>query len=414
MTHLQQLAQNAKNAAVKLALYDTETKNRGLLAISKALIARSREILEANARDLQESKTNGLRQNMLDRLTLSLERIEAMANGVVAVCHLPDPIGEILDELNRPNGLKITKIRVPLGVVGIIYEARPNVTVDSAALCLKSGNVAFLRGGKEAFHSNSILSKIMREALESEGICPDCIVFLDDTSRETAIAMMQLRGFIDVLIPRGGAGLIKSVLECACVPVIETGSGNCHLYVDSCADLPMAVSILQNAKCSRPSVCNSIETVLVARDIAKEFLLAAKSSLDSYSVEWRGCPETCAILSDATPATQADYAEEFNDYILACRVVGDVCEAIAHIKTFTTHHSECIVTNNDDVACKFLAEIDAAAVYHNASTRFTDGCEFGMGAEIGISTQKMHARGPMGMRELTSCKFIARGNGQIR
>lgn len=384
------------------------------MAIADALIARSDEILAENDRDIALAEQNGVRPTMIDRLTLTVDRIAAMANGAHEICALPDPIGEVMENLSRPNGLGITKIRVPLGVVGIIYEARPNVTVDSAVLCLKSGNAAFLRGGKEAFFSNMVLAKIMREALESKNICPDCVVLLDDVSRETSREMMQLRGFIDVLIPRGGAGLIKSVVENASVPVIETGSGNCHVYVDSEADLPMAAEILKNAKCSRPSVCNSTETVLVHRDVAKAFLPLAKAALDEFNVEWRGCAETCAILSDAISATDDDFATEFNDYILACRVVSSADEAIAHIKKHTTAHSECIVTANAGTAAKFIAQIDAAAVYHNASTRFTDGHEFGMGAEIGISTQKMHARGPMGLRELTSCKYVVRGNGQVK
>lgn len=414
MSHLQDLAKSARIGANFLATCDTETKNRGLLAISGALLARSDEILSENARDIALAEQNGVRPTMIDRLTLTRERICAMASGAREVCALPDPIGEVIDELSRPNGLNITKIRVPLGVVGIIFEARPNVTVDSAVLCLKSGNSAFLRGGKEAFFSNMVLVKIMREALERENICPDCVVLLDDVSRETSREMMQLRGFIDVLIPRGGAGLIKSVVENASVPVIETGSGNCHVYVDAEADLPMAVKILKNAKCTRPSVCNSAETVLVHRDIAKKFLPLAKTALDEFNVQWRGCPETRAILADAIPATDADFATEFNDYILACRVVSSADEAIEHIKKYTTAHSECIVTANDVTAAKFIAQIDAAAVYHNASTRFTDGNEFGMGAEIGISTQKMHARGPMGLRELTSSKYVVRGAGQIK
>ena len=414
MDHLHELARQAKEAAGKLALYDTATKNRGLEAIALALEARQGEILEANGRDMAQAEQSGMRPAMLDRLRLTPERIAGMAKGVREVMALPDPVGEIMDTVVRPNGLNIRKVRVPLGVVGIIYEARPNVTVDAAVLCLKSGNAAFLRGGKEAFGTNLVLAGIMKDALAQAGLDSDCITFLDDTSHATADAMMRLRGFIDVLIPRGGAGLIRRVLETATIPTIETGTGNCHLYVDKSADLDMAVEILFNGKCSRPSVCNALETVLVHEAVAERFLPAAYARLEACHVEWRGCERTRAILPGITAATEEDYAQEFNDYILAARVVDSLDQALSHIARYTTHHSEAIVTADPAAAERFLREVDAAAVYVNASTRFTDGGEFGCGAEIGISTQKMHARGPMGLRELTSYKYVVQGNGQVR
>ena len=414
MDHLHMLAQRAKNAAVKLALYDTDTKNRGLEAIAAALTSRQTEILAANAKDMHQAAESGMRPTMLDRLRLTPERVAGMAQGVRDVIALPDPVGEVMETIQRPNGLKIEKVRVPLGVVGIIYEARPNVTVDAAVLCLKSGNAAFLRGGREAFQSNMTLMEVMRDALYAAGLEPDCVTLLDDTSHETADAMMGLRGYIDVLIPRGGAGLIRTVLENAAIPTIETGTGNCHLYVDESADLDMAAELLFNGKCSRPSVCNALETVLVHQAVAERFLPAAKARLDECQVEWRGCPRTRVILPDAVPAQEADYADEFNDYILAAKVVDSLDEALDHIARYTTHHSEAIVTADSAAAERFLREVDAAAVYVNASTRFTDGGEFGCGAEIGISTQKMHARGPMGMRELTSYKYLVHGAGQVR
>ncbi len=414
MDHLHELARQAKEAAGKLALYDTATKNRGLEAIALALEARQGEILEANGRDMAQAEQSGMRPAMLDRLRLTPERIAGMAKGVREVMALPDPVGEIMDTVVRPNGLNIRKVRVPLGVVGIIYEARPNVTVDAAVLCLKSGNAAFLRGGKEAFGTNLVLAGIMKDALAQAGLDSDCVTFLDDTSHATADAMMRQRGFIDVLIPRGGAGLIRRVLETATIPTIETGTGNCHLYVDKSADLDMAVEILFNGKCSRPSVCNALETVLVHEAVAERFLPAAYARLEACHVEWRGCERTQAILPGITAATEEDYAQEFNDYILAARVVDSLDQALAHIARYTTHHSEAIVTADPTAAERFLREVDAAAVYVNASTRFTDGGEFGCGAEIGISTQKMHARGPMGLRELTSYKYVVQGNGQVR
>ena len=412
--HLHQLAKQAKEAARQLALYDTEQKNRALLAIAQALEDNIPAILAANARDVESAQENGVRPTMIDRLRLDEGRVRSMAEGARQVAQLPDPTGNVLETIHRPNGMVIEKVSVPMGVIGIIYEARPNVTVDSAVLCFKAGSAAFLRGGKEAFFSNTQLAKVMRSALEQEGLCPDCVILLDDTSRETAQQMMGLRGYIDVLIPRGGAGLIRSVVENAKVPVIETGTGNCHIYVDKDADLDMAVEILYNAKCSRPSVCNAAESLLVHQDIAAEFLPRAKQKLDECKVEWRGSPRTVAILPGIAPATLEDYTAEYNDYILSCKVIDGLDEAIAHIRRYSTGHSECIVTRNEEAARRFARSVDSAAVYINASTRFTDGSEFGMGAEIGISTQKLHARGPMGLRELTSYKYVILGSGQVR
>ena len=412
--HLHQLAKQAKEVARQLALYDTEQKNRALLAIAQALEDNIPAILAANARDVESAQENGVRPTMIDRLRLDEGRVRSMAEGARQVAQLPDPTGNVLETIHRPNGMVIEKVSVPMGVIGIIYEARPNVTVDSAVLCFKAGSAAFLRGGKEAFFSNTQLTKVMRSALEQEGLCPDCVILLDDTSRETAQQMMGLRGYIDVLIPRGGAGLIRSVVENAKVPVIETGTGNCHIYVDKDADLDMAVEILYNAKCSRPSVCNAAESLLVHQDVAEEFLPRAKQKLDECKVEWRGSPRTVAILPGIAPATLEDYAAEYNDYILSCKVIDGLDEAIAHIRRYSTGHSECIVTRNEEAARRFARSVDSAAVYINASTRFTDGSEFGMGAEIGISTQKLHARGPMGLRELTSYKYVILGSGQVR
>lgn len=412
--HLHQLAGRAKEAARQLALYDTEQKNRALLAIAQALEDNIPAILAANARDVESAQENGVRPTMIDRLRLDEGRVRSMAEGARQVAQLPDPTGNVLETIHRPNGMVIEKVSVPMGVIGIIYEARPNVTVDSAVLCFKAGSAAFLRGGKEAFFSNTQLAKVMRSALEQEGLRPDCVILLDDTSRETAQQMMGLRGYIDVLIPRGGAGLIRSVVENAKVPVIETGTGNCHIYVDKDADLDMAVEILYNAKCSRPSVCNAAESLLVHQDVAEEFLPRAKQKLDECKVEWRGSPRTVAILPGIAPATLEDYAAEYNDYILSCKVIDGLDEAIAHIRRYSTGHSECIVTRNEEAARRFARSVDSAAVYINASTRFTDGSEFGMGAEIGISTQKLHARGPMGLRELTSYKYVILGSGQVR
>lgn len=390
-------------------------KDDALTAIAKALRTNAETIINANNIDIENGKNAGLTASLLDRLRLTKERIDGMADGVLQVAALPDPIGKILDGKTLKNGLQIEKITVPMGVIGIIFEARPNVTSDAAALCLKAGSAVILRGGKEAINSNKAIAEIMRNAIESVGFPRNCISLIEDTSRQSATELMQLSEYLDVLIPRGGAGLIKSVVNNAKVPVIETGVGNCHVYVDKSADIEMAKNIIFNAKTSRPSVCNAIETVLVHNDIAEKALPVIKAELDKKSVEIRGCEKTKAILGDCViPATEDDYAVEFLDYIIAIKVVDNIDSALSHISKYSTGHSESIVTSDYESANKFTLGVDSAAVYVNASTRFTDGGEFGLGAEIGISTQKLHARGPMGLNELTSSKFIIKGNGQIR
>ena len=415
MTQLEMQGLAAKNASRVLSIAGTAKKNAALEAIASALEARQSEILTANQEDMTAAKAAGMRPSLQDRLALDAGRIAGIVDGVRQVAALPDPIGEITKMSTRPNGLVIGKRRVPLGVIGIIYEARPNVTVDAAALCLKSGNTVILRGGKEAFHSNQAFVSIMRDALESAGLPRDCVALVTDTTRQSATELMNLTEYLDVLIPRGGAGLIKNVVENAKVPVIQTGVGVCHVYVHGEADLDMAARIIHNAKTSRPSVCNAAECLLVDRAVARDFLPMAWQLLQTKNVELRGCPETRAILGDfVVPATEEDWDTEFGDYILAVKVVGGFDEAVEFIHAHGTGHSEAIVTNNYFAAQQFLDQVDAAAVYVNASTRFTDGNEFGLGAEIGISTQKMHARGPMGLEELTSSKFVIYGTGQIR
>ena len=410
-----EIGQRAKKASQVLMCAGTMEKNRALLSIAAALRKSKDRIMEENALDIQAAKENGTSAAMIDRLTLSDARIEDIAAAVEKIVDLEDPVGTIDTGFVRPNGLSIRKTRVPMGVVGIIFEARPNVTVDAAALCLKSGNAAILRGGKEAIHSNQALAEVMRDAIENTGLPADSVILIEDTSRESATEMMKLNGYIDVLIPRGGAGLIRAVVEQATVPVIETGVGNCHIYIDKSADVQMGANIIFNAKTSRPSVCNAAETLLVHQDIAQEFLPVAKALLDTKYVELRGCPRTASILGPSVkPVTEEDYAKEFLDYILAVRVVDNLDQAIEHIRTYSSGHSECIVTRDLENAQRFAASIDSAAVYVNASTRFTDGGEFGFGAEIGISTQKLHARGPMGLRELTTTKYIIHGDGQVR
>ena len=409
------MGSNAKAAERILGVADTNLKNKALEAMAAALIANTDSIIAANAIDLEQGQKNGMTDSLLDRLRRTSQRIEGMADGIRQVAALADPIGEIIEGSVRPNGMKIHKVRVPLGVVGIIFEARPNVTSDAAALCLKSGNTCILRGGKEAINSNTAISEVLRGAIASVGLPADCVQLVTDTSRESANQMMRMNKYLDVLIPRGGAGLIKAVVENSTVPVIETGVGNCHVYVDKSADIDMAANIIFNAKTSRPSVCNAIETILVHKDIAAEALPAIKAKLDSKNVEIRGCARTAEILGDSVvPATENDYAIEFLDYILACKVVDSIDGAIEHISKYSTGHSECIVTSDYSCAGKFTSMVDSAAVYVNCSTRFTDGGEFGLGAEIGISTQKLHARGPMGIIQLTSSKFIIQGDGKIK
>ncbi|MBO5416313.1 MAG: glutamate-5-semialdehyde dehydrogenase [Clostridia bacterium] len=407
------LCLNAKSAATTLALTDTETKNRAILKIAEVLEGSADEIISANQKDLDAARENGIPTAMIDRLSLSEGRIRGICDSLRELALLDDPVGKG-ESWTRPSGIEISKIRVPLGVVAIIYEARPNVTVDSAALCLKTGNAVVLRGGKEAINTNTVIVSLMKEALEACGINPYAVGLIHSVERESANILMTMRGYIDVLIPRGGKGLIKSVTENATVPVIETGAGNCHLYVDESADIEMAIKIAINAKCSRPSVCNAIETMLVHASVAPKFLPEFAKAAEEYGVEIRGCAKTKVLIPTATPAEEEDYATEYNDYILAVKVVNTVSEAIDHINRYSTAHSEAIVTQSDDVAKKFLDEVNSAAVYVNASTRFTDGGEFGFGAEIGISTQKLHVRGPMGLPALTTEKYLIKGNGSIR
>ena len=415
MTILETQGLAARHAERVLAVAGTAQKNRALEAMARALKERESAILAENQKDLAAARESGMKASLLDRLALSPQRIDGIVEGVRQVAALPDPIGCVTRMEKRPNGLVIGKRRVPLGVIGIIYEARPNVTVDAAALCLKSGNAVILRGGKEAFRSNKAFVAVMRDALEAAGLPRDCVALVEDTSRASAQELMGLTGYLDVLIPRGGAGLIRTVVENARVPVIETGVGVCHVYVDEEADLDMGARIIYNAKTSRPSVCNAAECLLVHAQAAEAFLPKAKALLEQKNMELRGCPRTCAILGEGVqPACEADWDTEFGDYILAVKVVEDAGEAIDFINAHGSGHSEAIVTNNYFTAQRFLDQVDAAAVYVNASTRFTDGFEFGLGAEIGISTQKMHARGPMGLEELTSSKYIVYGTGQVR
>ncbi|MBR5471677.1 MAG: glutamate-5-semialdehyde dehydrogenase [Oscillibacter sp.] len=415
MTALQQQGAAAKAATYVLSTTGTAKKNEALEAIASILTERQNEWLAANAEDVAAAKKAGMRPAMLDRLTLTPARIAGIVDGVRQVASLPDPIGQVTKMETRPNGLIIGRRRVPLGVIAIIFEARPNVTVDAAALCLKSGNVCILRGGKEAIRSNRCVTELMREALTSVGLPADCISLVQDTSRETANELMHLDGYVDVLIPRGGAGLIRTVAKEASVPVIRTGEGVCHIYVDDEADLDMAATILHNAKCSRPSVCNAVECVLVHEAIAKDFWAKALPLLDAHNVELRCDGKSLDTLGTrGVPAAESDWDAEYDDYILAVRTVNGLDEAIDFINAHSTQHSESIITKNYFKAQHFLNAVDAAAVYVNASTRFTDGGEFGLGAEIGISTQKMHARGPMGLEELTSSKYVIYGEGQIR
>ncbi|MDO4270533.1 MAG: glutamate-5-semialdehyde dehydrogenase [Eubacteriales bacterium] len=415
MRDLMQIAADANKAKRTVAKLGTNDKNRGLLAIADALEAHADEIIAANQTDIEAGRASGLSEGLIDRLMLDKPRIKGIAEGCRQVAALPDPIGETLWMRRTPSGLEIGQKRVPMGVIGIIYEARPNVTVDAAALCFKAGSACILRGGKEAFHSSLCLTGLMRAALAAEGLPENAINLVEDTTRESANRMMRLNGSLDVLIPRGGAGLIQSVVQNATVPVIETGTGNCHVYVDASADLEMAKSILVNAKCQRPSVCNAAESLLVHRDVAEAFLPMAAAGLAPSGVKIHGCPRTMEILGEAVlPATDEDYGREYLGFEISCKVVDSLDEAIDHINRFNTGHSECIVTRDYASSQRFLDEVDAAAVYANASTRFTDGFEFGFGAEIGISTQKLHARGPMGLTALTSTKFVVYGNGQVR
>ncbi len=404
----------AKLAAAKLAVMSEGEKNAALLAAADAVCERAEYILAENAKDVDAARKNGMNEGLVDRLTLSSARIEGIAEGIRQVAALPDPIGEVLSEIKRPNGLHIGQVRVPLGVIGIIYEARPNVTADAAALCIKAGNAVILRGGKEAFRSNLALTAVMHDAVCAAGLPDGCLSLVEDTTRESAAALMRLNEYLDVIIPRGGAGLIRAVVENSTVPAIETGTGNCHVYVDESADLDMAEKIVINAKTSRPSVCNAEEKLLIHRSAADKFLPRIAAALTERGVEIVGDRLVCDMLPSAKEATEEDWAAEFLDLKIGIKIVGGIDEAIAHINKYGSGHSEAIITESYASSQRFLEEIDAAAVYVNASTRFTDGFEFGFGAEIGISTQKLHARGPMGLKALTSTKYIIRGNGQIR
>ena len=414
MNELNIKGKKAKEVSFILGNLSTAEKNKGLNAMADFLVNNKDEIISANKLDLQAAIERGTSKSMLDRLELNSERIEGMANGLRQVSSLPDPVGEVLGMWTRPNGLQIGQKRVPMGVIGIIYEARPNVTSDAAGLCFKSGNAVVLRGGSEAINSNKAVVKILVEGLKSVGLPEDSIQLIEDTSREVATEMMRLNDYIDVLIPRGGAGLIQAVVKNATVPVIETGVGNCHIYVDEYADFEMAKSIIINAKTSRPSVCNATEKLLINENIAKDFMPIILEALREKDVEIRGDESLQSYDNSIIVANEEEWSTEYLDYKIGVKVVKNVDEAIAHINKFGTGHSEAIVTNSYENSQKFLQRIDAAAVYVNASTRFTDGEEFGFGAEIGISTQKLHARGPMGLKELTSTKYIIYGNGQIR
>ena len=404
----------ARAAAAEMGALPAVTKNQALLAMADALIERQHFVLEANSTDVRAARDAGLSEALIDRLLLSEKRIGGMSTGLRDVAALPDPVGEVIEGWKRPNGLEILKVRVPLGVVGMIYESRPNVTVDAAGLCLKAGNAVILRGGSEALQSNVALVRVIAEAAYAAGVPAGAIQLIETTERAAAQHLMRLNQYLDVLIPRGGEGLIRAVVDNATVPVIETGVGNCHVYVDESADLGMAERIVINAKCQRPGVCNACETLLVHQAVAEPFLSRVGPLLGQQGVEIRACPVTRRILPDAAEATADDWRAEYLDLILAVRVVAGFDEALAHIATYGTRHSEAIVTRDYEKARRFCDMVDAAAVYVNASTRFTDGGEFGLGAEIGISTQKLHARGPMGLRELTTYKYVIHGAGQIR
>jgi glutamate-5-semialdehyde dehydrogenase len=414
MSNVRAIALLAKQASGALSQLSTGQKNEALLQMADALIKEQDSIIMANQLDLEAGRNNGTTESLLDRLALNPARIEAMAEGLRQIVDLPDPVCDTLEETTRPNGLFIRKIRVPIGVIGIIFEARPNVTVDAAGLCLKTGNAVVLRGGSAALHSNDQIVKVLKNALNNSHIPLDALQLIDDPSRASVDEMLKLNGVLDVIIPRGGHSLIQNVVMNSKVPVIETGAGVCHTYIDAGAQVTMAETIAINAKVQRPSVCNAMETLLVHEDYAVNHLLSLAEQLKHQGVEIRGCSATCELIPWVTAAVEEDWSTEYNDYILSVKVVKSVDEAIAHINRYGTQHSECIVTDNEEHAKQFLNEVDAAAVYHNASTRFTDGFEFGFGAEIGISTQKLHARGPMGLPALTSTKYIVVGNGQIR
>ncbi|WP_082360690.1 glutamate-5-semialdehyde dehydrogenase [Bacillus sp. FJAT-28004] len=404
----------AQDASAIMNRLSTEQKNTALTRMAEALITETAAIIAANELDLQRGREQGTSPSLLDRLALNKDRVASIAEGLRQIVELPDPVGELLEHFDRPNGLKVNKIRVPIGVIGMIYEARPNVTVDAAGLCLKTGNCVVLRGGSAAIESNRKIVEVLKNALSDTAMPADAIQLIEDSDRASVNEMLKLNGLLDVVIPRGGASLIRNVIENATVPVIETGAGICHTFIDASADYTMAVDIAFNAKVQRPSVCNSMETLLVHEAFADQHLSALADRFVQAGVELRGCDRTVSRLAGIKPATDEDYSTEYNDYIMNIRIVSDVDAALAHIRRFSTKHSECIVTESIANAERFIQDVDAAAVYHNASTRFTDGFEFGFGAEIGISTQKLHARGPMGLPALTSTKYLIYGNGQIR
>lgn len=409
-----EMGQNAVIAKSFMNKLDTEAKNKALAVVADALIANASRIIEANAQDLERGRQNGMHPGLLDRLALNESRIDAMSEGLRQIIDLPDPIGECLEETTRPNGLRIEKRRVPFGVIGIIYESRPNVTADAFGLCFKTGNVVILKGGSDALQSNLAITNVIREALVSCNVTADAIQLITDTDRAVTAQFMTLKQYVDVLIPRGGAGLIRAVVENSTIPVIETGTGNCHIYVDKDADIAKAIPIIINAKTQRIGVCNACESLLIHEAVKEQVLLGLKDAFTEKKVEVRGDEKVLEILTDAVLATEEDYATEFLDYIISVKTVSGVEEAVDHINKYNTKHSESIITENTATAEYFLNQVDAACVYVNASTRFTDGFEFGFGAEIGISTQKLHARGPMGLRELTSYKYRIYGDGQVR
>lgn len=414
MEILNEIGKRAKIAKYDVQKYTTEMKNEALVHIADKLVACSEEILKANQMDIDKAKENGIHDGMIDRLSLSDDRIKAMAVGLKQIAQLPDYVGDVMEEFSHKNGMKIRKVRVPLGVIGIIFESRPNVTADAFGLCFKSGNSVILKGGKEAIYSNIAITKVIREGLKEKNLNEDAVILIENTEREVTAKFMKLKEYVDVLIPRGGAGLIKAVVENSTIPVIETGTGNCHIYVDEQADLTKAVNIIDNAKTQRISVCNACESLVVHKNIAEKLMPMLKESLAHANVEYRCDEFSKQYTLDALKATEADFGTEYLDYILSVKTVDNVEEAVSHINKYNTGHSDAIVTENEENAQYFLNNVDAACVYVNASTRFTDGFEFGFGAEIGISTQKLHARGPMGLRELTAYKYQVIGNGEIR
>ncbi len=408
------LGKQAVVAKYELQNLTTEVKNEALKAVAKALTDNTAKLLEANAKDVAAGEANGMHPGLVDRLRLTEARIEAMAEGLLQIVELPDPVGECMESFERPNGLSIAKVRVPMGVIGIIYESRPNVTADAFGLCFKTGNAVILKGGSDAINSNMAITEVIRMGLKEAGVTENAIQLITDTDRAVTAQFMKMKEYVDVLIPRGGAGLIRAVVENSNIPVIETGTGNCHVYVDKAADIDMAVSIIMNAKTQRIGVCNACESLVVHTDVREALMPALKAALDTKNVEIRADERIREVIDGCLEVTEEDYATEYLDYILSAKTVDSVEEAIAHINKYNTKHSECIITKDTETAEKFLNGVDAACVYWNASTRFTDGFEFGFGAEIGISTQKLHARGPMGLKELTSYKYQITGNGQTR